>query len=321
MTARRAGIVCTVLLGLMPAGSLERVSAQENRLNLDYRHIIVSTAARVFRVLEISSVADPTPAGDRIGFVATLPPGFDSLELQDAEDVRKSPTGFFASFPAPADGGGRIVYSYTVKRAPTFTLDVRLDYDTEAIEILYPPEITVTETAGLLRPTQSVVYGDRRFARLSGSRLKQGQVVKLTFEAPESAGALPQPSVSRKPPQFHSAGHIRIWYQSPLRKFDPHVSLLVGLVIIVAAVGIPVVGSVKKRRLLDKADDGATEEDDFLALVHEKEALLSDIVEMEMASNSGKIDSKEAREKIAALRGRLVDVQIQLDLLSKSETE
>jgi hypothetical protein len=112
-------------------------------------------------------------------------------------------------------------------------------------------------------------------------------------------------------PSFHNPGLIRMWYESPLRDFNPHVLMGILAVLIIAWIYYYFAFVVKKARvqeqmLLD------SEEGKFQQLLTKRTALLNKMVELEDIFEAGEINEFEFSKKINAYKQHLVQVKLDL---------
>lgn len=117
--------------------------------------------------------------------------------------------------------------------------------------------------------------------------------------------------VTRKAPQFHNPGHIKMWNQSVLSSFDPHYFLIVMGIIIVAIVVYFAYFEMKRRKQLDYVKNDQ-EERIFKQLIAKKNAIMNKIVELEDDYTSGNISDEDYNKKMEAYKNHLVQVKLSL---------
>ncbi|WP_017755883.1 hypothetical protein [Calidifontibacillus oryziterrae] len=118
-------------------------------------------------------------------------------------------------------------------------------------------------------------------------------------------------AVTRTAPSFHNPGHLRIWNESPLREFDPHILMIILGLILIAWIYYYYMFVVKKARLQEQLYIDS-EEGKFQQLLTKKAMLLNKIVELEESLASGNIDKEEFDQKITAYKKHLVQVKLDL---------
>lgn len=112
-------------------------------------------------------------------------------------------------------------------------------------------------------------------------------------------------------PSFHNPGLIRMWYESPLRDFNPHVLMVIFAVLLIAWIYYYFAFVVKKARLQEQMLVDS-EEGRFQQLLTKRTALLNKMVELEETFEAGKIDELEFEKKINAYKQHLIEVKLDL---------
>lgn len=112
-------------------------------------------------------------------------------------------------------------------------------------------------------------------------------------------------------PSFHHPGLIRMWYESPLRDFNPHIFMGVIAAIVIAWVYYYYAFILKKARLQEQMSLDS-EESKFRMLLTKRTALLNKIVEIEELFKTGKIDKLEFERKMNAYKQHLIQVKLDL---------
>lgn len=118
-------------------------------------------------------------------------------------------------------------------------------------------------------------------------------------------------AISRSSPSFHNPGHLRMWYESPLRSFDPHLFTAILVIIVVAGIGWFVYFQIKNRAIEEQIES-TDDEKHFHELVLKQKVILNKLVELEDLNKSGELSDEEYEKKAAAYREHLVKVKLQL---------
>lgn len=118
-------------------------------------------------------------------------------------------------------------------------------------------------------------------------------------------------AVTRSSPSFHNPGHLRLWNDSPLRSFDPHLVTAILLIIIVAGIGWFIYFQIKHRELEEKIETN-TDEKRFHDLVVKQKVILNKLVELEEMLKKGELSDEEYEIKVGAYRQHLIKVKVEL---------
>lgn len=117
-------------------------------------------------------------------------------------------------------------------------------------------------------------------------------------------------NVTRTAPSFHNPGHIRLWNDTPLRNFEPHLFMAILILLLVAGIGyfIYFKRKAKLNQTVNEQDD-----DEFLELTSKKNLLLKKIVQLEEAYEAGELSLEEFNKKNTAYKNYLYKVKQELN--------
>lgn len=310
------------------------VNALTETVKVDMHYIVVDPGED--GILNIQHMANYSNTGtedykgevDQEGVLSiSLPTGALDLQVQDENlGMQLTKTGFTTSLPIPAQESQIISYSYQIPSGVPVVFS--LDYPLEVLQVLIPEgkgslQFTDPEVAG---PQQmqidSKTYWMYNVVNISADMeinftyLKDTQPVadgiatpsKTEVQVEESTEQNSTSAVTRTAPEFHNPGHLRMWYQSPLKKFDPHILMIVLAVILVAGVGYYSYFRWKNR-LKDQQLGLDKEETEFKQLVARQNAIMDKIIELEETNADGKLKEEEYQAKLSAYKQHLVQVK------------
>jgi mannitol-1-phosphate/altronate dehydrogenase len=113
-------------------------------------------------------------------------------------------------------------------------------------------------------------------------------------------------------PSLHPEGHMKMWYASPLTRFDPH--LMTALFIVIIVFGVSYFLYVKRKHR-EKEDNWKNDkqEKQFQDLMAKKEITLRKLLELEEAFDRGELNEKDYEQKAAGYKTYLHKVKKQLN--------
>lgn len=117
--------------------------------------------------------------------------------------------------------------------------------------------------------------------------------------------------VTRTAPSFHNPGHIRLWNDTPLRNFEPHLLMAILILLLVAGIGYFIY--FKRKAKLNKGTLNGQDDDEFLELTSKKNLLLKKIVQLEEAYEAGELSLDDFNEKNTAYKNYLYKVKQELN--------
>jgi hypothetical protein len=312
------------------------VNALTETVKVDMHYIVVDPGED--NILSIQHMAnysntgdeDYTGEGNQDGVLSiSLPTGAFDLKIQDENlGTQVTKTGFTTSLPIAAQESQIISYSYQVPASVPVVFS--LGYPLEVLQVLVP------EGKGSLQFSESEVPGPQQIQidnqtywmynvadvrpdmNIHFTYMKDTQPVAETVEGTTGTNGTSQGAVSseqnsssavtRTAPEFHNPGHLRMWYQSPLKKFDPHILMIVLGVILVA--GVSYYSFFRwKNRLQEQRLGLDKEETEFKQLVARQNAIMDKIIELEETNADGKLNEEEYLAKLSAYKQHLVQVK------------
>jgi hypothetical protein len=118
-------------------------------------------------------------------------------------------------------------------------------------------------------------------------------------------------AVTRSTPSFHNPGHLRMWYSSPLRSFDPHLVTAILVLIVLAGVGWFIYFQLKHHASEEKVEANSDEKV-FQELVVKQKVIMNKLLQLEELHKAGDIGDEEFEKKGSLYREHLVNVKIEL---------
>lgn len=323
-------ILLFLLFTILPFSNAYALS---DKIVVDMHYIVIDPsedgAIKIKHMVNYTNAGDEEFKGDGGKSVLdiVLPQGAMDLVIMD-ESLGASITekGFTTSKPMPPKETQVVPYSYSMPAG--IPIKLTLDYPLQVMQVLVPEgkgslviEGAKSSNAGLMQ------FEERNFWLYNVEGITSGQEIKLIHDknsqptAPEAAGngeteaaADDQAStetVTRKAPQFHNPGHIRLWYQSPLKKFNPHILLIVLGAILAAGIGYHSYFK-RKARQQDLMIDGDKEEQLFKQLLARQAAIMDKIIELEELHSQGEMNEEDYAAKLAAYKEHLIKVKLAL---------
>ncbi|WP_053364065.1 hypothetical protein [Bacillus sp. FJAT-27251] len=253
-----------------------------------------------------------------------LPPGAINLQVQeDAAGVIKRNDSFSTSKPIQPNESQVLSYSYEIPAGVPVVLQP--DYSLEAMQILIGEDIgsLMFADANIGAP-QTMQIDGTSYWLYNVANIEAGREIKFSYskdvqpaaastEAPQNAQPLKESgqtgsTVTKTSPEFHNPGHIRMWDQSPLKRFNPHILMIVLGVIAIAGIGYYSYFRWKSQ-LEGKKLGEDHDESEFRQLLARQNAIMDRIAELEERNSHGKIGAGEYQAKLEAYKDHLITVK------------
>ncbi|WP_223591439.1 hypothetical protein [Neobacillus bataviensis] len=322
--------ITVLLFGLMLFIPINGLAAFESKVSIDMHYIVVSPAEdgstnmmNMVNYTNTSSEEFKGDGSDEAVLKVTLPKGAKDLNFLDNKIAFKQvDEGFITTTPVPANQTQVLPYSYRMEKGKEISLTV--DYQVQMMQILVPEGMGSIETKGVQATSQGLFkFDDQNYFGYSIEGLKAGQTFSLVYnkdvqpaadetkQVQTTSDSSKNSDVTHTAPAFHNPGHLRMWAQSPLHRFNPHVFLIILGAIIIS--GISYIAYFKRKARLEEERLGADKEEKaFKLLMAKQKAIMDKIIELEETFGDGKLSESEYHTKLDAYKQHLVQVKLNL---------
>ncbi|WP_462412167.1 hypothetical protein [Neobacillus sp. Marseille-QA0830] len=322
--------ITVFLLGWLLVFPIYGEAASESSVVIDMDYLVVSPgddgSVNMMNMVNYTNSSDQEYKGDgqdEAVLKVTLPNGIKDLNFSDSKIAfKQTDTGFITTTPIPANQTMVLPYSYRVEKGKEMNLTV--DYPVQLFQILVPEGMGSIETKGIDSTSQGLFkFDDQNYWGYSIENIKADQTFTIVYNKdvqPKSDSSSQTgtdstdkttSSVTRTAPAFHNPGHLRMWAQSPLNRFNPHVFLIVMGAIIIAGVSYYIY--FKRKARLEQERLGADKEEKaFKLLMSKQKAIMDKIIELEETFGDGKLTEEEYHAKLNAYKQHLVQVKLSL---------
>ena len=321
--------ITVFFLGLMLLIPLQGLAASESKITVDMYYIVVSPAedgsTNLMNMVNHTNTTAEEFNGDgksEAVLTVTLPEGAKDLNFLDNKIAFKQvDKGFITTTAIPANQTMVLPYSYRMPKGKDINLTV--DYPVQMMQILVPEGRGSIEVKGAEATSQGLFkFDDQQYFGYSIENIKVNQPITLVYNkdkqpaADETKAAASNESgknssVTHNSPAFHNPGHLRMWAQSPLHRFNPHVFLIIIGAILIA--GISYYAYFRRKARLEEERLGADKEEKaFKLLMAKQKAIMDKIIELEETFGDGKLSEDEYQAKLAAYKQHLVQVKLNL---------
>lgn len=322
--------ITVFFLGLMLLIPLHGLAASDSKVSIDMHYIVISPTedggTNMMNMVNYTNTADHVYKGDgksEAVLNVTLPEGAKDLNFLDNQIAFKEKNkGFITTTPIPANQTMVLPYSYRIAKGKVISL--KSDYSVQMMQILVPEGRGSIEVKGAEATSQgSFKFDDQNYFGYSIEGLKANQAFTLVYnkdvqppadetkEAETTSESGNNSSVTHTAPAFHNPGHLRIWAQSPLHRFNPHVFLIILVAIVIAGISYYIYFR-RKARILEERLGADKEEKAFKLLMTKQKAIMDKIIELEESFGDGKLSEDEYHVKLEAYKQHLVQVKLSL---------
>ncbi|NYE04983.1 hypothetical protein F4694_001732 [Bacillus niacini] len=322
--------ITVFLLGLLLLIPINGMAAAESAISVDMHYLVVSPAedgsTNMMNMVNYTNTTAEEYKGDGMGEAVlnvTIPTGAIGFTFLDNKMAQKQvETGFITSDPIPANQTVVLPYSYRIAKGEEISLS--FDYPVQMMQILVPEGMGSIVFKNVTATNQGLFkMDDQNYQGYSVEGIQAKQVFTMIYDqdkqpaASDAQGSTEQGeskssgNVTKTAPAFHNPGHLRMWSQSPLRSWDPHVFLIVMGAIIIAAISYFSYFSMRARAE-EKRLGADKEESAFKNLMAKQKAIMDKILELEENFGDGNMSEEDYQAKLAAYKQHLVQVKMNL---------
>jgi hypothetical protein len=322
--------ITAFFLGLMLLIPFHGLAASDSKVTIDMHYIVVSPAedgsTNMMNMVNYTNASAEAFKGDgksEAVLSVTLPEGAEDLNFLDNKIAFKEvDKGFITT--TPVLGNQTMVLPYSYRMAKGKEINLTSDFPVQMMQILVPEGRGSIEVKGAEATSQgSFKFDDQNYFGYSIEGIKANQTFTLVYnkdvqpkaeetkksETTSESGS--NSSVTHTAPAFHNPGHLRIWAQSPLHRFDPHVFLIIIGAIVIAGISYYIYFRRKAKHEEERL--GADrEEKAFKLLMSKQKAIMDKIIELEESLGDGKLTESEYHAKLEAYKQHLVQVKLNL---------
>ncbi|MHB1125821.1 MAG: hypothetical protein ACYC2T_02535 [Bacillota bacterium] len=250
-------------------------------------------------------------------FKISLPEGYAGLEygegIDNPEQVVVSGQELVLNQEIPP-GENAIVVSYKLPQGSAhYLINQKFNYPTSAFYVLVPPQ-GVNVAAENIADGGVIDINGYNYHIYALENIKPGDMTQLAVSLGGAASENGSGVTRQATPEFHNAGHIRFWAQSPFAGIDAH--LFLGIFVAVPlAFGIY---ALYRRRRQPEDSGGKTdvEEQLFHKLMARQKILMEKIKELEGQMERQELDPETYQKLREAYKNKLVQVKVKLRQLS-----
>lgn len=325
--------ITRVILGLLlmiPAAATVAMAEESSPISIDMHYLVVSPAedgsTNMMNMVNYTNTSSSEYKGDGTSsgvLKVTLPKGATGFNfLDNSIATTQTDFGFVTEEPIPANKTQVLPFSYRMPKGEK--IELKFDYPVQLMQVLVPEGMGSVEINGVTSVNQGTFnFENQNYVGYSVEGIKANQTFSMVYnkdKQPEATSSTQSETktdstkaaaVTKSAPAFHNPGHIRIWEQSPLHRFNPHVFLIVISAIIIA--GITYWIYFRRKARLEEEHYGADKEEKLFKLLMAKQKTIMDrIIELEDTHSNGGISEEDYQKKLLAYKEHLVQVKVSL---------
>lgn len=322
------------LLGFLLIPFLNVYANTDAKLQIDMEYIVISPgqdgSTQVMDMVSYRNLTDKEYKGDgqSEGVISVpLPEGATNLKmLEESIKYKELGNGFITTDPLPASGSITLPFTYQLQQGQDLVMKYNLPI--AVYQVLVPEGLGSVEFKDAKVASQeSLSIDEKSYTTYTIQNIQAGQTVTMVYNKDQQPSGTKQPAqsgdtdtanedgvgnVTKTAPDFHNPGHLRMWNQSSLNKFDPHILMIVLGAILIAGIGY-FSYFTWKNKVKNQNNEEDKEEQAFKLLMAKQKAILDKILELEEALDKGQISESDYHTKLEAYKQHLVQVKLSLN--------
>lgn len=317
-------------LGLMLLFPLNGLAASDSPISIDMHYLVVSPASdgstNLMNMVNYTNTAAEDYKGDGSSEAVlnvSIPKGAIGFTFLDNKiAAHQVESGFITTDAISANQTIVLPYSYRMAKGEEINLTV--NYPVQMMQILVPEGMGSIEFKNVEATSQgSFKMDDQNYIGYSVEGLEAEKSFVMVYDKdkqPSSSDVQGSTgtdqtetsgNVTKTAPAFHNPGHLRMWAQSPLHNWDPHVFLIVISAIIIAGISYFTYFRMKARAE-ERRLSADKEEKAFKMLMAKQKAIMDKILELEESYDEGNMSEEDYNKKLNAYKEHLVQVKMNL---------
>lgn len=319
-------------LGLMLIIPMTALAASDSKISIDTYYLVVSPtnngSTNMMVMADFTNPSSKNYTGDGTSgavLKVNLPPGATGFNFLDSGiSTKQTTSGFITTEPIKANGTQVLPYSYQMPKGKSINLTA--DYPVQTMQVLVPQGmgsvtfqgVDATEQGSLQFDGQNYIGYDveginagQSFSMLYDKNKQPANTSSQTAQSSAKSSSGSTSNVTETAPPFHNPGHVRMWEESPLHVFNPHIFLIVILAMIISGISCYIYFRRKAKREEERLGSDK-EEIAFKLLMSKQKAIMEKILELEETHGNGEMNEDEYTKKLAAYKEHLVQVKLGL---------
>jgi hypothetical protein len=322
--------ITVLFFGLLLFIPISAKAAAESVISIDMHYLVVSPtedgSTNMMNMVNYTNPSSEDYKGDGTGETVlnvTIPSGASGFTFMDNKIAAKQvETGFITTDPVPANQTVVLPFSYRMPKGEEINLT--FDYPVQMMQILVPEGMGSIEFKNIQATNQGLFkMDDQNYLGYSIEGIEARQTFTMVYDKDKqpsandaqasTTGNLGETNnnVTKTAPAFHNPGHLRMWAQSPLHNWDPHIFLIVIGAIIIA--GLSYFGYFRMKAIAEEKKLGSDKDEKaFKLLMTKQKAIMDKILELEENFGDGNMSEANYHAKLTAYKQHLVQVKMNL---------
>lgn len=300
-----------IFLLISLSASLYSQEIQKTEYQISQKYIlfqVVDNRIRVREIINIDTIKWELPV--EFDFVEHLPENIIDFNISISDKFTFSENRLIAKVNSNNSGIANITYTYYINDLSS-QLYFSSNYQVQKLHIFLPVEMRIELSDPLLIADGTYSFGEKIYLHYKTEQVPKRKIIKPQVLQMKEKLISQYSRLSEKSPTFHSAGHIRLWYQTPFKKINPHIFTLIIIVLFFAALYLVIRKNVLQSRM--NQQDHQKSDILFEALFSKKQIVFNKIMDLEHNLQNEIIDEEYYYTTRDQLKSQLIKINAKLD--------
>lgn len=291
--------------------SLYSQEIQKTEYQISQKYVLFQVIDNRIRVREIINIdTDMWDLPAEFEFVEKLPENIVDFHISISDNYTFSGGKLVAQMNSDNKRVIDFTYTYYINDLSS-QLYFSSNYQVQNLDIFIPVEMGIELSDPLLIADGTYSFGEKIYLHYKIEQLPKRKIIKPQVLQMKEELISQYSRLSKKSPTFHSAGHIRLWYQTPFKKINPHIFTLIIIVLFFAALYLIIRKNVFQSRM--NQQDSQKSDILFAALFSKKQNIFNKIMDLEHNLQNEIIDEDYYNATKDQLKSQLIKINVKLD--------
>lgn len=254
----------------------------------------------------------------QFNFTENIPEKTDTLQFPDSREFKLSGNTVTGLINSEKGEITEITYTYFLENLEE-KINFESNYYLKKLDIYIDIQIGIELNDPNLNFAGIYKFQENEFLHYEAEDIEKNSIIEPDIVKKSDEFISRDSRISKNSPSFHSSGHIRLWYQTPFKKMNPHLFTFIMLVLLITAVYLIIRKNIKGSVVIQQDSPGS----DLLfeTLYSDKKKILTDLLNIEKEINEGSINQDSYSRERDKFKTQLIKINIKLNQIINCSQE
>ncbi len=277
---------------------------------------ISDNKVRIHEIINIDS--DRWNLPKQFNFTENIPDKAETLQFPNSSELKLSGNSVTGLVNSETNEITEITYTYFLENLEE-NFRFESNYFIKKLDIYLALRIGIELNDPNLIFAGIAKFEENEFLHYKAENIEENYIIEPDIVKIKDELVSRDSRISTNSPSFHSTGHIRLWYQTPFKKVNPHIFTLIISVLLITVVYLIIRTNIKEAAAIRQQSHG----NDLLfnTLYLEKKKILANILNLEKELIGEKINKNSYNIEREKLKTQLIKINLKLNKIVNSDQE